>query len=356
MKRSIAPFALCFLLVLLVTAPVSTGAEKPPKELWDEFPLDATPTPGAQAPEPSTPPPSQQEPAPAPDATDDGGGGGISTPALLILLVGAAGLGGAAVVTAGRRMRRDGQEPAAAPAARNGRFARDAAQPATANGAHRADADDAPRKAHPVSREKAARRARRATPPQPQPVEASAADRATEPVDDDAPEKAPVARHDPAPAPPPPPRPVEPAPAEAAREPAPDDAATESWTARRRGTWKPSEDAAPVARDIAAERIARPEPVADADDGGFPACRIKLHNRPIRTHFYAVPYEGGPVLARSPYFKLQRGEDESGPTAPEALRALVEELRELGWEQTGVGSAPWDLRFQRGVRVAQRRG
>ena len=62
------------------------------------------------------------------------------------------------------------------------------------------------------------------------------------------------------------------------------------------------------------------------------------------------------MLARSPYFKLERGAGESGPTAPEALRALVEQLHALGWQQTGVGSAPWDLRFQRGVRVAQRRG
>ena len=39
-----------------------------------------------------------------------------------------------------------------------------------------------------------------------------------------------------------------------------------------------------------------------------------------------------------------------------ALRALVEELTALGWQQTGVGSAPWDLRFQRSARVVQRRG
>ena len=62
------------------------------------------------------------------------------------------------------------------------------------------------------------------------------------------------------------------------------------------------------------------------------------------------------MLARSPYFKLERGKGDSGPTAPEALRALVEELTALGWQQTGVGSAPWDLRFQRSARVVQRRG
>ena len=58
-RYTIAPFALCFLLALLVAAPVSIGADKPPKELWDEFPLDATPepTPSAEAP---TPAPSAQ--------------------------------------------------------------------------------------------------------------------------------------------------------------------------------------------------------------------------------------------------------------------------------------------------------
>ena len=105
----------------------------------------------------------------------------------------------------------------------------------------------------------------------------------------------------------------------------------------------------------------RPVPVEPVDEveveaEAYPACRIKFHNRPIRTHFYAVPHDGGPVLARSPYFKLDRGEGDSGPTAPEALRALVEELIALGWQQTGVGSAPWDLRFQRSARVVQRRG
>ena len=98
MKRSIiAPFALCFLLALLVAAPVSIGADKPPKELWDEFPLDATPepTPAAEAPAP-TPAPSAQ---PQERVVSEDDGGGMATPALLALLIGAAGLGGAAVST-----------------------------------------------------------------------------------------------------------------------------------------------------------------------------------------------------------------------------------------------------------------
>ena len=81
-RYTIAPFALCFLLALLVAAPVSIGADKPPKELWDEFPLDATPepTPSAEAPSP-TPAPSAQPQQRA--VSGDDGGGGMATPALL---------------------------------------------------------------------------------------------------------------------------------------------------------------------------------------------------------------------------------------------------------------------------------
>ena len=142
---------------------------------------------------------------------------------------------------------------------------------------------------------------------------------------------------------------------------------------RRRGARKRTSDEPAARRAPARDRQDEPppermprqrprplpvpdEPLAETDEAAYPACRIKFHNRPIRTHFYAVPYEGGPVLARSPYFKLERGAGEPGPTAPEALRALVEQLNALGWQQTGVGSAPWDLRFQRSARVVQRRG
>ena len=83
----------------------------------------------------------------------------------------------------------------------------------------------------------------------------------------------------------------------------------------------------------------------------FETCRIRLHNRPIKSHFYAVPYDGGPVLARSPYFKLEGARGDSGLSAPEALHMLVEELRESGWQQIGSGRAPWDLRFERAGAV-----
>ena len=122
-RYTIAPFALCFLLALLVAAPVSIGADKPPKELWDEFPLDATPepTPSAEAPSP-TPAPSAQPQQRV--VSGDDGGGGMATPALLALLIGAAGLGGAAVFMASRRMTGPTEEPAPEPVARTGRFTR----------------------------------------------------------------------------------------------------------------------------------------------------------------------------------------------------------------------------------------
>jgi hypothetical protein len=63
--------------------------------------------------------------------------------------------------------------------------------------------------------------------------------------------------------------------------------------------------------------------------------------------FVAVADAGGRVLARSPAFKLKRAEDDTGPTPPEALRALVEELTAAGWRKTGAGRAPWELRFGR---------
>ena len=93
---------------------------------------------------------------------------------------------------------------------------------------------------------------------------------------------------------------------------------------RRRGAWKrtstsrppgarPRASASPGRRraDDAAPAAARRSRTSRSPRSrrgqAYPACRIKFHNRPIRTHFYAVPYEGGPVLARSPYFKLERG-------------------------------------------------
>jgi hypothetical protein len=93
----------------------------------------------------------------------------------------------------------------------------------------------------------------------------------------------------------------------------------------------------------------QPQPGRFAPPPHIETCRIELHNRSIRAHFYAVPYPSGPVIARSPYFKIGHTEGDRGLSAPEALRALVEQLTVGGWRQTGAGRTPWDLQFERGV-------
>ena len=101
------------------------------------------------------------------------------------------------------------------------------------------------------------------------------------------------------------------------------------------------------------------EPIAEAERGeAYPACRIKFHNRPIRTHFYAVPHEGGPVLARSPYFKLERGAGEQRPDgargAARARRAA--ERARLAADRRRLGAVGPALPAQRPRRPAARLG
>jgi len=68
--------------------------------------------------------------------------------------------------------------------------------------------------------------------------------------------------------------------------------------------------------------------------------------------FVAVADIGRRVLARSPAFLLKRTDTDTGPTPPEALRTLVEELTAAGWRKTGAGRAPWELRFDRHAQDA----
>jgi hypothetical protein len=76
-------------------------------------------------------------------------------------------------------------------------------------------------------------------------------------------------------------------------------------------------------------------------------CSIKLSRRPPLGRFAAIADTGDRVLAWSPVFTLKREAGERGPSAPEALRALVEELTATGWRKTGAGREPWDLHFER---------
>jgi hypothetical protein len=96
---------------------------------------------------------------------------------------------------------------------------------------------------------------------------------------------------------------------------------------------------APALLWAASERLAaQPHPVE--------TCTIKLHDRHVNAHFFAILCDGGPVLARSPPFRI-RADGDPGLGAPDALRALVEQLTAAGWRQTGAGRTPWDLRFER---------
>jgi len=63
--------------------------------------------------------------------------------------------------------------------------------------------------------------------------------------------------------------------------------------------------------------------------------------------FVATGDEDGPIIARSPVFRLYGGARYPGPRPPDALRELVEELTAAGWRKTGAGRAPWDLQFER---------
>ena len=71
-----------------------------------------------------------------------------------------------------------------------------------------------------------------------------------------------------------------------------------------------------------------------------------MHDRHVNAHFFASPCDGGPVLARSPPFRI-RADGDPGLGAPDALRALVEQLTAAGWQQTGAGRTSWDLLFER---------
>lgn len=234
MTRPMLFVALCAVLAL-VAGPTPAAAQKsdrPPKELWDPFPLEPSATPARADPKPG---PLRVVHVPKSD--------GLSQTALAALMVAAAGLG--ALTAAAIRPRYRCGSPA---------FAHGAAKPAA------------------VKRARVAEPAPRPTPSVQPPS-----------------------------APPSPP------------------------------TIPPQ----PKARRFAAS------PPAST------TCRIELHNSSIRPHFYAVPSPGGPVIARSPYFRIGHTEGGPGLSAPEALRALVEHLTAAGWRQTGAGRTPWDLQFDR---------
>jgi hypothetical protein len=335
------PLVLLLLFAALAALPAGAAAqEQPPKELWDEFPLEPTATPAAATPE-ATPTPRVvrvSEP-------DDGMSPGV----LLALLVAAAGFGGIAAKIAAQRLSRATPDAAKGAPTANGKAA-----PATRG--------DAPSPPSPVNL--ATPMARR---PEPLPRPAAQPARTSEPSATPLPS---------APAKPPSsPLPVAKRSAEAeAKPPPPTLVPAPERDASRRFKRKPKPAARPVPAAKAAPRAepagpAQPRtPRRDASGRFMPAaktqpspaapsrpsaasprpatCTIKLGRRPPLGRFVAVA-AAGRVIARSPVFRLRRSEYDNGPSPPEALRALVEELTAAGWRKTAVGRTPWDLRFER---------
>jgi hypothetical protein len=393
MTRPLVPLLL-FSALLLAGLPAAAAAQQRPNELWDEFPLEPTATPAVATPQ-ATPSPRVVRVS-EPD-------NGMSPGALAALLLAAAGVGALAARTAARRLRPQVVTPRLGPSVPNGKATRPVTDP-------RPRTDE--RKTTP--RRRAAKPARPST--QARGPAASPKRRAPRRTADAAPPAArsepPAAQADPtaAPAESPTPKPKRRAPK---RKPAASKTtangkraapAKPAATTPRRRAAKPK-PAAPKPAAQAPEPVvappepppaqtpespaappARPEPPpAQAPEpfapppprpepppartprlppttprlepaplpGAWETCRVKLHNRSIKAHFYAVAYEGGPVLARSPYFKIRRADDDPGLSAPEALRALVDQLTIAGWRQTSAGRAPWDLRFERDASLRE---
>jgi hypothetical protein len=401
MTRPLVPLLL-FAALMLAGLPAATAAQKqPPKELWDEFPLEPTATPAVATPQATPSPRVVRVTEP-----DDG----MSPGALAALLLAAAGVGALAARTAARRLKPQVVTPQLGPSVPNGKATRPVADPRPRTDAPKAAPHRrAAKPARPSTQARAPaasptrgapRRTSDAAPPAAQseppaaPAEPTAApaEPTAAPAESPtpkpkrrAPKRTPAAskttakgkRAAPAkpaatkpkrraakPKPPAPkpaaqaPEPVvappEPPPAQTPEPPAAPPARPEPPPAQAPKPFaapppRPEPPPARTPRLPPTTPLRKPAPVP----GAWETCRIKLHNRSIKAHFYAVASEGGPVLARSPYFKIRRAEDDPGLSAPEALRALVDQLTVAGWRQTSAGRAPWDLRFERGALVRQ---
>jgi hypothetical protein len=248
-------------LLLLAAAPGSAGAQRKgdPAELWEEFPLEPTPTPtaanAAAAPERARPP-----------ARDDGPIT-VSTVSLMIL---AAGLGAMAVTLA-----RGSARGRAAGAAEPPHFEPPAVEP-------------------------------------------------------------------------PPVRP--PASAPPASGPPAVTTSTPKPPATKPPAAKPPAAKPPAAKPPATPARARPTEPAPAPPAqpGWQSCRIRLWHGYIKKQFYAESPETGELVARSAFFRVEKGSTiEDSSNAADAFDALVDELVAAGWEITGRRPGSWDVALRR---------
>jgi hypothetical protein len=369
MKRQFL-FALICAAFVLVAAPGlarAQGSERPPQQLWEQYPLEPTATPAGAASEPS---PSRV----VPDRVSDG----LPTAAIIVLMLAAAGVGGLAALTASVGHRMPEQAPAETPvpgqhlrpaaehaprdATTGKRSAAERQRAAQAVAAEQRGADEQRAAAkqqaaagRAAAKEQAAVKrlvtaeqratakkqaaARRAAAKQETAASKADSKRAT------AAQKA-AAKQETA--------------ASKAGSSAAATAAAEPQAAQPvagRASSKPVVSARPAPRQPAAARQrpgsrapSRQPTQRDALRGRSmraDACRIELHEHAVKSHFYAIPFAGGPVIARSPPFKIGGSDRDPGPSAPEALTALVEALTAAGWQHAGTGRRPWDLMFQR---------
>jgi hypothetical protein len=321
MRRRAITFLLCLLVLGWPALATGQDVEKPPKALWDAFPLEPSVTPS---------------PASAPASTPARGvtmrnerEDGIPSGALIALMVAAAGIGAVAARMAARRVPRTkraltvGTEPAPAP---------------------RAEAPSQP--ASVISPPPAAQRVSTSQPPS-TPVPALPAVPA-KPQSTPLPlpvSKRSIEEHARPTAEPTPTPELAPAPESGTRRRFRRNAkaAPEARPATVVKKWPPRAPQSPTPKLAPSGRFV---PAATTHPGAPATCSIKLGRRPPMGRFVAVA-AGGRIVARSPVFKLKRTEDDTGPTPPEALRTLVAELTAAGWRKTGSGRTPWDLRFER---------
>jgi hypothetical protein len=347
MKRQFL-FALICAAFVLVAAPGlarAQGSERPPQQLWEQYPLEPTATPAGAASEPS---PSRV----VPDRVSDG----LPTAAIIVLMLAAAGVGGLAALTASVGHRMPEQAPAETPVP--GQHLRQAAEHAPRDATTgKRSAAERQRAAQAVAAEQRGADEQRAAAKQQAAAGRAAAkeqaavkrlvtaeQRAT--AKKQAAARRAAAKQETA--------------ASKAGSSAAATAAAKPQAAQPvagRASSKPVVSARPAPRQPAAARQrpgsrapSRQPTQRDALRGRSmraDACRIELHEHAVKSHFYAIPFAGGPVIARSPPFKIGGSDRDPGPSAPEALTALVEALTAAGWQHAGTGRRPWDLMFQR---------
>jgi hypothetical protein len=118
---------------------------------------------------------------------------------------------------------------------------------------------------------------------------------------------------------------------------------------------KPPAAKPPAAKPPAAKPPAAPAPAGPTEPApappaqpGWQSCRIRLWHGYIKKQFYAESPETGELVARSAFFRVEKGSTiEDSSNAADAFDALVDELVAAGWEITGRRPGSWDVALRR---------